>query len=118
MADDEWISAIDYLQSKAGLNHKNFRTSIHNESALKKAAQRLKINIDSNFDILCECMEPDAKKSQLMVHNALLSTVTSQNEVTLKKPDISFANAISNVSVTHGMNEVFFNSGFGKIFNF
>jgi len=132
MADDQWISVIDYLQLKTGLNHKNFRTireqyqqecggsfpSIQNESALKKAAQRLKINIDSNFDILCECMEPDAKNSQLMVHNALLSTVTSQNEVTLKKSNISFANAISNVSVTHGMNEVFFKSDFGETFNF
>jgi len=121
MADDQWISVIDYLQLKTGLNHKNFRTireqyqqecggsfpSIQNESALKKAAQRLKINTDSNFDILCECMEPDTKTAQLMVENALFSTVPSQNEVTLKKPNISFANTISNGTVIHGMNKVF-----------
>jgi hypothetical protein len=121
MANDESISVIDYLQPKVGFNHKNFRTirdqyqqecggsfpSIQNECALKKAAQQLKINIDSNFDVLCECMEPDAKKSQLMVQNALSSIVPSQNEVTLKKSNVSFANAISNVTVTHGMNKVF-----------
>jgi hypothetical protein len=130
MANDESISVIDYLQPKVGFNHKNFRTirdqyqqecggsfpPIHNESALKKAAQRLKINIDSNFDILCECMAPNEKNSQLMVQNALRSIVTSQNEDTLKKSNTSFANPISNVSVTHGMNKVFFNSAFGETF--
>jgi hypothetical protein len=122
MADDGWISVIDYLQSETGLNHKNFTTirdqyqqecggsfpSLNNESALKKVAQRLKINIDTNFDILCECMESDEKTSQLMVQSVLPNIATSQMKVPLDKSNISSRKTISNVPATHGMNKEFF----------
>jgi len=72
MTDNQWISIVDYLQSKTGFNDRNFITireqyqqkcggsflESPDVSAIKEVARQLKIKIDTDEDLelLSDCV--------------------------------------------------------------
>ncbi|CAF0908395.1 unnamed protein product [Rotaria sordida] len=105
MADAQWISVVDYLQSDIGFNSKNFGTIrehyqqecggsfpvVIDDFAIKKVAQQLKIKIDdeNDFGLLCDCViSSNADDSQLVAQTRFDNAIPSQHRSTLKKSNI------------------------------
>ncbi|CAF0925838.1 unnamed protein product [Rotaria sp. Silwood1] len=129
MANDQWISIVDYLQSDADFNYKNFATirsqyqqecggsfpSLTNEAALKKVAQQLKIKIDTdaNFELLCDCViSSNADDSQLVVQSRLNGAIQPQHRATVEKSNSFSSKTDSVTTVNKGIKKEFFNLRF------
>ena len=106
MADDQWISIVDYLQTNRGFHDKNF-TAIHqkykqecgetfpplrNESALHAVTSQLKIKIDGeeDMDLLYECViSANEDEARRVVKSTLDNLKRTMNTTTISGANLT-----------------------------
>lgn len=123
MTDDQWISIIDFLQSKTGFHNQNF-TIIReqyrqqcggsfpepcNESAVKEVARQLKIKIDTteSLELLRDCVISSSEEDSRTVVKGTWNDITGhQNVVTVNGPVFNHSTTTTNGTTKHFLRSI------------